>query len=67
MARTEQDLKRTVRDLVAGREVPPLDAHAVARWLRGDFAVVETAAGGVRLRVPALPKATKDVRGGGRS
>lgn len=63
MQQTEQEHKRTVRDLVAGREVQPSAAYAAAKWLRADFHIVETASGGVRLRVPVLPRSTRDVRG----
>lgn len=57
--------KRALRDLIAGREVPRDDAHAAVRWLRADATVMATANGGVRLRVPVVPRTASDLRGAG--
>lgn len=68
MAAQAADLqhKRTLRDMVAGREVKRDDAFAALRWIRGDATVVATSNGGVRLRVPVMPRSAKDLRGGAR-
>jgi hypothetical protein len=65
-AQAEQQHKRALRDLIAGREVSSDVAHAAIRWLRADVTVVSTASGGVRLRVPVMPRSASDLRGGSR-
>lgn len=59
---SDVQMKRTLRDLVGGREVPEAAALAAFRWIRADASIIETANGGVRLRVPVVPRAVKDVR-----
>lgn len=65
-AQSEQQHKKVIRDMIAGREVTLDDARGVMRWLRADATVVATANGGVRLRVPVMPRAATDMRGGSR-
>ena len=62
----ETQHKRTIRDLIAGREVSTEAAHSAIRWLRADATVVSTSSGGVRLRVPVMPRSATDLRGGSR-
>jgi hypothetical protein len=62
----EAQHKKTLRDLIAGREVPHDVAYAAIRWLRADATVVSTSGGGVRLRVPVMPRSATDLRGGTR-
>lgn len=59
----EKQHKSVLRDLMEGLEVGADVARAAIKWLRADVTVVATASGGVRLRVPAFPRAATDVRG----
>jgi hypothetical protein len=59
----EKRHRSVLRDLVEGLEAPADAAHAAIRWLRADVTVVATANGGVRLRVPVMPRSATDVRG----
>ena len=63
---TERRHKGVLRDLMAGLEADSEAARAAIRWLRADVTVVATANGGVRLRVPVMPRSATDVRGGSR-
>lgn len=60
-----QVYKRTIRDLIAGREVSVDAAREAMRWLRADAHIVATASGSVRLRVPVFPRSVSDLRGAG--
>lgn len=55
--------RRTLRLMLAGREVSVEDADAAMKWLRADATVVATKNGTVRLRVPVLPQGASDIRG----
>lgn len=60
---TEAQHKRTLRALIAGRDVTPERARGAIAWLRADATVIPTANGGVRLRVPIHPKTATDLSG----
>lgn len=63
---SEGQHKRTLRALLAGREVPLERAKDAIGWLRADATVVETSKSGcVRLRVPVHPKSATDLNGRG--
>lgn len=63
-ASMDRQHKSAIRDLIAGREVSLDVARAAIRWLRADATVVSTSSGGVRLRVPIMPRSASDLRGG---
>ncbi len=63
---TEKRHKKALRDLVEGLEVTADAAHRAIRWLGADVTVIATANGGVRLRVPVMPRSAVDVRGSSR-
>jgi hypothetical protein len=62
---TEGLHKRTLRQLILGREVPLEKARDAIDWLRADATVMETSNGKVRLRVPVHPRSATDMRAGG--
>jgi hypothetical protein len=61
---TDAQYKRTLRALLAGREVALEQARAAIKWLRADVTVIEATNGNVRLRVPVHPRSATDLRAG---
>jgi len=56
--------KRTLRALLAGREVALDQAKAAIEGLRADLTVIEATNGIVRWRVPVHPRSAQDLRAG---